>query len=532
MTTPCLQAWRDSLGAERVRTDDGTLQAYRNNVCDFRRTLACVLRPRTVEDVQALVRTANRHNASLHPISRGRNWGMGSRLPPRDGAAIVDLGDLNRIREVNAPMRYAVVEAGVTQSQLYAHLCEHGLPLMMNVTGSTGDTSLVGNALDRGVGYFSSRATALSGLEVVLGTGELIRTGFGHYAGAATTHLYRHGLGPSLDGLFAQGNFGIVTAAGFELLPRPAANLAFIVRLEREEQLPPLIDALAALRREGAIETVVHVANRERSEITLAPLLYEQLQALGIDTGADPRAYTEAMIRREGFGPWSAVGGVPGSGGRRRWACARIRAALRGKARLLFLSGAQMVAARRLLGAFAFVPWFRRKLALVNAVEPVSNLALGIPADATLKGVYGPLRGEYPGGPDPDQSRCGMLYCLPVLPARGDAVRECLAETRAIFARHGFTAYLTVNLLDDRSLEGVISLTFHRDDPGRAEAARTCIREAEAYYLRAGWPPYRVGIESFDLVVRPDDPYWKTVRDLKLALDPNHIISPGRYNLV
>ena len=34
-----------------------------------------------------------------------------------------------------------------------------------------------------------------------------------------------------------------------------------------------------------------------------------------------------------------------------------------------------------------------------------------------------------------------------------------------------------------------------------------------------------------DLVVRADDPFWATVRDLKKALDPAHIIAPGRYNL-
>jgi FAD/FMN-containing dehydrogenase len=33
-------------------------------------------------------------------------------------------------------------------------------------------------------------------------------------------------------------------------------------------------------------------------------------------------------------------------------------------------------------------------------------------------------------------------------------------------------------------------------------------------------------------VVHADDPFWETIRDLKLALDPNNIMAPGRYNLV
>ena len=64
------------------------------------------------------------------------------------------------------------------------------------------------------------------------------------------------------------------------------------------------------------------------------------------------------------------------------------------------------------------------------------------------------------------------------------------------------------------------------------EAARACIEEMESRYMEQGYPPYRVGINSMHQVVKADDPFWQTVRDLKQALDPNHIIAPGRYNLV
>ncbi len=78
----------------------------------------CVLRARTVDQVVRIVQIARRFKTPLHPISRGRNWGMGSRLPPRDGTAILDLSGLDRIREINVGGRYAVVEPGVTQGQL------------------------------------------------------------------------------------------------------------------------------------------------------------------------------------------------------------------------------------------------------------------------------------------------------------------------------------------------------------------------------------------------------------------------------
>jgi 4-cresol dehydrogenase (hydroxylating) flavoprotein subunit len=531
-TGNAMAAWRAAIGREAVLDDAASLAAAGRNVSALHRDIPCVIRPRTTGDVQAVVRIAREYRAPIHPVSRGRNWGMGSRLPPRSGTAIVDLSALDRIREVNAAGRYAVVEAGVTQGQLHQRLTDDRLPLIFNVTGSSSDTSLIGNSLDRGVGYFDSRATFLSGLEVVLGTGEVIRTGFGHFDGARTTHLYRHGIGPSLDGLFAQGNFGIVTAAGVELLPKHERETSVIMRIDREADLPRLIDALAALRRRGVIRGVAHIANRERSWMTLAPLLMEQMVRLNLCSPDDARSAAETLLAREGFGPWSAVTGISGPARLQAGARAEIRRALRGLARPVFLGHGVRRTADRILTTLRGAPWAARKLALLRAVAPLQDLALGIPTDDTLPAVGWPVPGETPSRRDPDDSQAGLLYCLPIYPADGAFVQASLDSTRAIFKRHGFDAAITVNLLDDRSMEGVISLSFRRDDPARATAAQTCIREAEQDMLRQGCPPYRVGLGSMDLVVAPDDPFWRTVQSLKPALDPDCILSPGRYNLV
>lgn len=527
-----IAAWREALGPEAVRDDDASLAAVRRNVGALDRRIPCVLLPRSVDGVRAVVRIARAHHAPVHPVSRGCNWGMGSRLPPRDGAAVLDLSGMDRIREVNAAGRYAVVEAGVTQGQLHRRLVDDRLPLIFNVTGSASGTSLVGNALDRGVGYFDSRATLLSGLEVVLGTGELIRTGFGHYEGARTTHLYRHGIGPWLDGLFAQGNFGVVTSAGVELLPKPDHETAVIARIAREEDLAALIDAFAGLRRRGIVGGVAHIGNRERTWMTLAPLLMEQLVDLGLCPPAGARDAAGAVLKNEGFGPWSAVAGISGPVRVQALSRAEIRHALRGIARVVFLGPGLRRTAERVLATLRGIPACARKLALLRAVTPVQELALGIPTDDTLPAVGWSVPGETPSRCDPDQGGAGLLYCLPIYPADGAFVREALDAVLAIFARHGFEAAITVNLLDDRSMEGVISLAFRRDDPARAAAAQRCIRETEEDMLRRGCPPYRVGLGSMDLVVRPDDPFWQTVRSLKSALDPDSIIAPGRYNLV
>ena len=77
----------------------------------------------------------------------------------------------SQFREYIVTNPVAVIEPGVTQMQLYDFLQNHCPELTFNVTGSGKETSIIGNALDRGVGYIGPRREDLFGLEIVLGTG-------------------------------------------------------------------------------------------------------------------------------------------------------------------------------------------------------------------------------------------------------------------------------------------------------------------------------------------------------------------------
>ncbi|MCF7816842.1 MAG: FAD-binding oxidoreductase [Kiritimatiellales bacterium] len=528
-----IDAWKAALGADAVIDDHRALERYTRSVCATTRQVVAVLKPTSLEAVQHVVATANAHKVPLYPISCGKQWGMGSRLPVKDGAAIVDLGGMNRIIEVNAQYHYAVVEPGVTQRQLLDHIKRHDLPLMLNVTGSTSDTSLIGNAMDRGVGYFDSRAHGISNMQVVLGNGETIQTGFGHYANATTKNLYHHGIGPSLDGLFQQANFGIVTAACIDLMPKPDSHLAAIIKIDSEDKLPQLIDALGVLRTRGVFLSVAHVGNRERSYITLAPLLYEQLVQSGEPAGEATRNKAVKMLEDGGFGPWSAAIGILGTAAQIKLAKKEIRKAAGGFAKTMFLNDGLIARAKAIAGKLSFIPAVRTQLMMLRAVEPVYGFTRGDATDQSLKAVYW-AAGDYErlNDPDPDQSDSGLLFCLPIIPACGETVFDVVRDTRDHFAHHGFEAAITVNLMNTKAMEGVVSLAFDRRDAAQTAKAHACIQEMEARYMEQGYPPYRVGINSMHLVVHENDPFWRTVRDLKKVLDPNGIIAPGRYNLV
>ena len=129
-----LDAWSAALGPAAV-----SIPASPRTAADgSQRRIPAVLSPSTTADVREVVRIAARFRTPVHPVSRGKNWGMGSALPPRDDTVLVDLARMDRIREINAGGLHAVLEAGVTQGALHRQL--QGTGMVFNVTGSSADS--------------------------------------------------------------------------------------------------------------------------------------------------------------------------------------------------------------------------------------------------------------------------------------------------------------------------------------------------------------------------------------------------------
>src|SRR5207237_38137 len=111
-----------------------------------------VVLPASRDEVQQVVRIANRHRLPLYPISRGRNWGLGSRVPVRTGCCVIDLRRMDRIVEYDEQHAVLTVEPGVTFQQAADFLKEKGSALYLMAIGGPPDSSVLANALERGDG--------------------------------------------------------------------------------------------------------------------------------------------------------------------------------------------------------------------------------------------------------------------------------------------------------------------------------------------------------------------------------------------
>ena len=520
-----LSAWAGLVGGDHVTSNSEALESASTATFATAQRVLAVVRPGSRAEVQGCVRIANRWGIPLYPVSSGRNWGYGSRVPVRDGV-LLDLGRLNRIVDFDEELAYVTVEPGVTQRQLHEFLRQQGSGLWMDATGASPDCSIVGNALERGFGHtpMADHFGHACGLEVVLPTGDVVETGFGRFPGSKVSALHRSGVGPSLDGLFAQSNFGIVTRMSVWLMPAPERFEAFFFLSRREDGLGPVIDALRPLRLDGTLRSVMHIGND-----------YKVLAGAGQFPWDETRGETplgrEAMSgirRRMGIGCWNGSGGLYGTRAQVREAKRRLRRVLRGKVdRLQFVDDTRLAMLRRFSGLARWVTGWdvTRTLAVL---EPVYHLLKGVPTEAPLASTYWRKRTPVPADPDPDRDGCGLLWCSPVVPNTGRHLTEVAHLAESILPDHGFEPQMSISLATERSAICVITISYDRHAPGEDGRALQCYRRLAETLIARGYPPYRLNVAAMDLVAG-DETYEALVLALRDALDPRGLLSPGRY---
>lgn len=522
-----LRHWEQILGAEHVRTDPATLATAEAATFATGHRIPAILRPADREQVQQCLRIANRFGTPLYPISSGKNWGYGSRVPPRDGCAILDLGRLDRILDFNEELGYVTVEPGVTQARLYEFLRDRHSRLWMDATGSSPDCSLIGNVMERGFGHtpYGDHAAHVCGLEVVLPTGELIETGSARFPNSLTAAVSRCSVGPALDGLFSQSNLGVVTRMSIWLMPEPPAFEAFFFRCTASDGLPPLIDSLRTLRMHEVLRSSVHIGNDYK-------VLGGLQQYPWADAGGQtplPRRLIDVYREKLSFGYWNASGGLYGTKRQVSEAKRLLRSSLAGHpGQLKFLSARTLRLAKRFAQPFkAFTGWDMSRT--VELVEPVFGLMRGVPTRHALASVYWRKRMPVPEDPDPDRDKCGLLWYAPIAPAQGTQVANLAQIATETLLSFGFEPMISLTLLTPRTVSCVLSITYDREVAGHDEQAMACYQELVSRCNAAGYYPYRLGIQSVAQAPQ-SGAYADLIRNLKKVLDPNGILAPGRYD--
>jgi len=207
-----------------------------------------VVAPKTTEEVQKIVQLACREKIPVVPMGNGMS--LTGLVIPLKGGIVLDMKRMNKILEVNAMARYAVVEGGTSQGVLKAYLQKNHPTLRHSLPDAPPTTTIAANVALHGQGRLTNQygfnSDMVTGLEVVLPTGDVCRIGspsIGPYWFSKSPTL------PDLSGLFLGwlGTTGIITKVGMKLFPNKKIREVELFVTDRVDLVPVILYKLTHL---------------------------------------------------------------------------------------------------------------------------------------------------------------------------------------------------------------------------------------------------------------------------------------------
>ncbi|PZT71997.1 MULTISPECIES: FAD-binding oxidoreductase [unclassified Streptomyces] len=246
---------RAGLPAGAVITDPDVTASYAHDMASFcaAGTPAVVVLPRTVEQVQHVMRTATALRVPVVP--QGARTGLSGAANATDGCIVLSLVKMDRILEISPVDRIAVVEPGVINAVLSRAVEEHGLYYppdpssweMCTIGGNIGTASGGLCCVKYGV-----TAEYVLGLDVVLADGRLLSTGRRTAKGVAGYDLTRLLVG-------SEGSLGIIVKAVLALKPRPPRQLVLAAEFP---SVSAACDAVCRIMESGHTPSLLELMDR------------------------------------------------------------------------------------------------------------------------------------------------------------------------------------------------------------------------------------------------------------------------------
>jgi FAD/FMN-containing dehydrogenase len=169
------------VGSKNVLSGVRALREYSQDLSFVPRVRPrCVVKPANTDEVQAIVKWANETHTPLVPVSSGPPHFRGDTIPSFGGTVIVDLSKMKKIVRIDPRNRVALVEPGVTFSELIPRLEQEGLRPNMPLLPRR-SKSVAASVLEREPvimpKYHWDGSDPLACTEVIYGTGDMFRTG-------------------------------------------------------------------------------------------------------------------------------------------------------------------------------------------------------------------------------------------------------------------------------------------------------------------------------------------------------------------
>lgn len=225
-----------------VLTDPDLLRGYQRDEADLcpYGLPAAVVRPHTTADVVTTLKIAAANRTPVVP--QGARTGLAGAANALDGAVVLSMTAMDRVLEVDPVNRIAVVQPGVVTAALSRAAAGLGLAYPPD-PGSWESSTVGGNVATNAGGMccvkYGVTAEYVIGLEVVLASGEVLRTGRRTAKGVAGYDLTRLFVG-------SEGTLGVITEITVALRPAPEEGLTLVAVFPTTGSAGAAVSAMAA----------------------------------------------------------------------------------------------------------------------------------------------------------------------------------------------------------------------------------------------------------------------------------------------
>lgn len=386
-----------------------------------------------------------------------------------------------------------------------------------------------------------------SGMEVVLPTGELLRTGMGALPDPRrpetmglkpedqpwnkTAQLFPYGFGPYIDGIFTQSNLGIVTKLGMWLMPNPGGYQSYLVTIPREEDLKQAVDIIRPLRLTMALQNVPTIRHILLDAAVMAP-------KTAYSSKTEPLSGEELdeIAKKLNLGRWNFYGALYVS---------PLLSSPNQVSKLTSGKGPEPVR-NALCGvikdAFSAIPgakFFFPEDTPENSVLRIRHRTMqGIPTYDELKWIDWLPNGAH-------------LFFSPIAKVAGEdaMLQYAVTKKRCNEAGLDFIGTFTIGMREMRKLflsrcqiskvptktfliDHIVCIVFNKKDHEQKKKAHWLIRTLIDDCAANGWGEYRTHLAVMDQIMGTynwnQGIFLKFNEVIKNAVDPNGIIAPGK----
>lgn len=258
ITPEVLEAITAIVGADAVVLQHNDLEKYsRDETEDLVYYPEVVAKPRTPEEVAALLKLCNKHLVPVTP--RGAGTGLSGGALPVKGGLLIAMERFNKVLEIDEQNLQATVEPGVITEEFMNQAAAKGL--LYPVDPASKGSCFIGGNVSHGSGgprvvkYGTIREYVLN-LQVVLPSGEIIWTG-------ANTLKYASGYNLTQLMIGSEGTLGIVTKIVVKLIPLPTLDALMLASFATNEEA---CAAVSAIFRAGIVPSALEFMERRGVE--------------------------------------------------------------------------------------------------------------------------------------------------------------------------------------------------------------------------------------------------------------------------